>query len=430
MYPDSVHSKPMLSEPAHSKSTHSEPTHSEHTHSEHTHSEPIHSGLAHSEPVRSEPMYSEPAHLEPAHSEPVHFDSARAAELSVLQLLQTTSPLTSEQLQQLQRQVNLLLQHFTQAQAQEWISALRDLHCAHKLIRHVPGHLLHQIVQRLQAAPFAVLDPIVKLATEALALLLPQADPLAIKHARWEFVFTRVFGAPEPLDSAALLQRCCEYLATAVGYADSQRLLQLAERRLALLKPVAPTRASMALDDGKEESGPALDFEAGIHLNNVGMVLASPFLPRLFSMFNLLEDGKFIHPGAADRAVHLLQYMVTGQSETPEYELVLNKILCGISTSMPISAGITVTEQEKTVIEQMLQSMIQHWRALGSTSVAGLRETFLQRQGWLVLDDEYWRLKVQERTFDMLLDRLPWSISMIKHAWMDKPLRVSWREQS
>lgn len=356
-------------------------------------------------------------------------EPVRAPELTLEQLL-TEHPLNDAQLQQLQRHVNLLLQHFTQVHAQEWLRLLRNPIYALHLIQQVPGHLLHQIVQRLQTAPFAVLDPIVKLATEALALLVPAADPLVIKQARWEFVFTRLFGPANPLDTNELLTLCCEQLANAIGFADSQRLVQLAERRLVLLKPVAATRPSMSLDDGNESIEPTLNFEAGIHLHNVGMVLASPFLPRLFSMFNLLEDGKFIHAGAADRAVHLLQFMVTGKNETPEYELILNKILCGISTSMPISNGIEITEQEKTIIEQMLQSMIQHWRALGSTSIAGLRETFLQRQGWLVLDDEYWRLKVREHTFDMLLDRLPWTISMIKHAWMDRPLRVSWREQS
>ncbi|QEY17602.1 hypothetical protein D0C16_17375 [Cellvibrio sp. KY-GH-1] len=357
-------------------------------------------------------------------------DMLRTPELTLEQLLREPTTLTTQQMQQLQQHVNLLLQHFSQAQAQEWLRILREPACAQRLIQQVPGHLLHQIVQRLQAGPFAALDPIVKLASEALALLLPGADPLLLKQARWEFVFGRLFGSTNPMDAAQLLQACCEQLAQTLGVSDSQRLLQLAERRLALLKPVAAARPSMSLNDGNTSEEPVLNFEAGVHLNNVGMVLASPFLPRLFSMFNLLEDGKFIHPGAADRAAHLLQYMVTGQSETPEYELTLNKILCGISTSMPISAGIEVTEQEKQVIEQMLQSMIQHWKALGSTSVAGLRETFMQRQGWLILDEDYWRLKVQERTFDMLLDRLPWNISMIKHAWMDRPLRVSWREQS
>jgi hypothetical protein len=171
-------------------------------------------------------------------------------------------------------------------------------------------------------------------------------------------------------------------------------------------------------------------WEAGIPVNNAGQVLAAAFMPRLFAMLELTQEGKFVHPGAADRAAHLVQFMVSGETHTPEYELTLNKILCGISTSLPISEGIELSEHEKNIIEQMLTSMIQHWKVLGSTSIAGLRETFFQRQGWLLLEEDCWRLKVQERTFDMLLDRLPWSISLIKHSWMDKPLRVSWRDQS
>lgn len=357
-------------------------------------------------------------------------DIVQQPTLSLEQLLLNNDTPGTEQLQQLQQHVNLLLQHYTPGRAQEWLSLLRNNQAATQLIQWVPAHLLHQIVLRLHPAPFAALEPLVKLATDALALLLPKADPLMIKQAKWEFIFKQLFNTSALLDATELLKRCCEYLAQTAGLSDAQRLVQLAERRLALLKPVATQRPNMSLDEDNKNTEPALNFDAGMHLNNVGQVLAAPFLPRLFTMLNLTVDGKFIHPEAADRAIHLLQFMVTGQSQTAEYELTLNKILCGVSTSMPISEGIDITEQEQTIIEQMLQSMIQHWRALGSTSIAGLRETFLQRQGWLVLDDEYWRLKVQEHTFDMLLDRLPWSISLIKHSWMDKPLRVSWREQS
>jgi hypothetical protein len=214
-----------------------------------------------------------------------------------------------------------------------------------------------------------------------------------------------------------------------------QRLVNLAQRRIALLKPPAQQKPAMRLQDittnpATHSDATTPQWEAGLHINNAGQVLAAAFLPRLFSMLNLMQDGKFIHLGAADRAVHLVQFMVTGQSATPEYELILNKILCGIGTSIPVSAGIDITEQEQTLIEQMLTSMIQHWKVLGSTSINGLRETFFQRQGWLVLEEDCWRLKVKEQTFDLLLDRLPWSMSLIKHGWMDKPLRVSWRNHS
>ena len=57
----------------------------------------------------------------------------------------------------------------------------------------------------------------------------------------------------------------------------------------------------------------------------------------------------------------------------------------------------------------MILGMIQNWTAIGSTSVAGLRESFFQREGRLRLKDDSWHLLVEPRSFDMLLDlvRIP-----------------------
>ena len=71
--------------------------------------------------------------------------------------------------------------------------------------------------------------------------------------------------------------------------------------------------------------------------------------------------------------------------------------------------------------------MIDNWKVLGNTSVAGLRETFLQRQGRLQLRDDAWRLRVEPKAFDMLLDQLPWGFSTIKYPWMERAIYVEWR---
>ena len=91
-----------------------------------------------------------------------------------------------------------------------------------------------------------------------------------------------------------------------------------------------------------------------------------------------------------------------------------------------------LTAEEQATTAGLLQAVIAHWTALGATSVAGLRESFLQREGRLVLlsPDEQpaaWQLQVQARSFDMLLDRLPWSIALIKLPWMERALHVQWR---
>ena len=75
----------------------------------------------------------------------------------------------------------------------------------------------------------------------------------------------------------------------------------------------------------------------------------------------------------------------------------------------------------------LLKSVLSNWPALKNTSIAGLRESFLNREAKLQLQDESWKLIVQSKAFDMLLDGLPWSYSTIKLPWMEKPIYVDWR---
>ncbi len=182
----------------------------------------------------------------------------------------------------------------------------------------------------------------------------------------------------------------------------------------------APGRAAPA-DPVLEDSSDLLA------IGNAGMVLASPYLPRLFGALGLLVGGAFIDDAAAGRAVHLLQYMVTGQAETPEYHLVLNKILCGLPTSAPVPAGIVITGAEHDFIESMIGAMVAHAKVFGSSSVAAMRQTFLARKADLQLADDAWQLRVQPGPFDVLLDRLPWSYSLLKFGWMTRPVHVTWR---
>lgn len=106
--------------------------------------------------------------------------------------------------------------------------------------------------------------------------------------------------------------------------------------------------------------------------------------------------------------------------------LSLNKILCGVATSTPIERGIVPTEQERELCGQLLKSMIGNWTVIKNTSIAGLQETFLQREGKLESLLDRWRLRVQRKTVDVLVDKVPWSISVVFNAWMLKPLYVTW----
>jgi hypothetical protein len=173
-----------------------------------------------------------------------------------------------------------------------------------------------------------------------------------------------------------------------------------------------------------EESAVA-ETKEGIFIENAGLILLHPFLPRFFEGLGIAEESRIIQP---EKALALLHYLTTGSTKTPEYELVLPKILCNIPISTPISSEIEITGAETDETSALLDAVIKHWDALRNTSQDGLRGTFLLRSGKLSLkNDGDWLLQVEPRTFDILLDQLPWGITMVKLPWMEKMIWVEWR---
>ncbi len=165
-----------------------------------------------------------------------------------------------------------------------------------------------------------------------------------------------------------------------------------------------------------------------IFINNAGLVLCNPFLPRLFSLSGLTGENGFKDAKSAERAVLLLQYLLFESTEIAEHELVLNKLLCGLAPAIPVDCTLEVTPHEAETMQQLLQGIIQNWGRLGNTSPRGLVDSFLIREGKLEKDEEdIWHLKIEQKGYDVLLDSLPWSYSPVKYSWMDKPIYVSWR---
>jgi hypothetical protein len=176
-------------------------------------------------------------------------------------------------------------------------------------------------------------------------------------------------------------------------------------------------------------------FAEGLYIANAGLVLFNPFLPRFFERLGLLtpasDDGPPTIQGleARSRAVHLLQWLVDERLETPEPDLALNKVLAGIDLTEPILPGHAASDDDLAIAQGLLEAVIQHWPPLANTSPAGLRETFLQREGRLELptmEDNRWTLVVQRRTVDILMNQMPWPLSPVRHRWMPAPLFVDW----
>lgn len=167
-----------------------------------------------------------------------------------------------------------------------------------------------------------------------------------------------------------------------------------------------------------------VDIKDGIYLDCAGLVLLHPFLPQFFEALGIAADDKLLQP---DRALCLLHFLATGQSVAPEYALILPKILCNVPLEMPVEADVELTDTEREETTVLLDTVIRYWDALRNTSLDGLRGTFLVRSGKLSMrEDGDWLLQVEAKSYDILLDQLPWSIGMIKLPWMQRMLRVDW----
>lgn len=163
---------------------------------------------------------------------------------------------------------------------------------------------------------------------------------------------------------------------------------------------------------------------------HAGLILTAGYLPHYFSQLGLRDAQGFVSDQAQVQAVYALNYLATGQNYQPEYTLPLEKILCGIDpeTFLPAAEPLdpAVLEAES---QDLLSSLIAQWSVLKTTSVDGLRQTFLNRKGILErLSETEWALHVESGAFDVLLHAFPAGLplSTIVFSWSKSLLYVNW----
>jgi hypothetical protein len=175
-----------------------------------------------------------------------------------------------------------------------------------------------------------------------------------------------------------------------------------------------------------KEPASRVDAE-GIFIVNAGVVLLHPFLKQFFETTRLTEQKEFINNDTQQRALYLLHYLAAGNATPEEHELTIAKVLCAYDFAETVPKNIILSKAELTEADQLLEAVISQWTILKSTSIAGLREGFLQRNGKLYRKNDNLYLQVEIGSIDMLLDYLPWNLSIIKLPWMKEMLRVEWR---
>ncbi len=178
-----------------------------------------------------------------------------------------------------------------------------------------------------------------------------------------------------------------------------------------------------AVDGSRSEK---LMLDETIPVSNAGLVLAAPFLPYFFKGLGLVEHKQFVSREAQNRGVLLLQALLDDSFSYEESDLLLNKILCGIPPDEPIPVSFSPTETEKEEIKNLLEAMVRQWTALKSTSGESMAKGFFPREGSLKRVSKGYQLTIARISIDILLNRLPWAISIIKLPWMEETLFTEW----
>lgn len=166
----------------------------------------------------------------------------------------------------------------------------------------------------------------------------------------------------------------------------------------------------------------------GMFCQYAGLVLLNPFFRHLFNHLLSLEDERFKNAASLEKAVVLLYFIATGKSEAKDYELVVPKVFCGMQLHEVIrEESLLLTDVEREEALDMIHAAIEQWDILRDTSVEGLRESFLAREGKLLIKESGIEFRIESKGIDVLLDHLPWNLSLIKFPWLDKFIHVEWR---
>lgn len=256
----------------------------------------------------------------------------------------------------------------------------------------------------------------------------------------WETIFEEAILKSQKLDSKSIFQQIIlpvlpENLVKAMTTTSGNKLEthpHLFQSREAIKEEsnkTAETIPDKKLTEKEQfpENSAITGMETPQFFKNAGLVLLGPFLHRFFQKLELLQEKKFKDHYCWSKAVLLLQFLVSGEEKIPEYEMLLPKFLCGMPANLAMDHTISLYREEKEEASSLLEAVIENWGALGGTSADGLREGFLIRDGKLIKTGSGWKLIVEPNAIDILLERLPWAIGMIKLPWMEELLTVEWR---
>jgi hypothetical protein len=166
-----------------------------------------------------------------------------------------------------------------------------------------------------------------------------------------------------------------------------------------------------------------------IYIENAGLILYWVYLKKLFSLLGFLNQKQtaFSNKQAAKQAVFLLNFLVYEEPEQlSEDYFTLNKLLCGLETDTVLAISEKITPSQQKALEQLTINLISYWPALGKIKPSSFCQAFIKRFGVLKILNHQWLLRIEKKPQDILLDRLAWSINVVKLPWMASHIVVEW----
>ncbi len=379
-----------------------------------------------------------------------------SAKMRVHQLLENNQPINSEALTFLEQ----FFDDYLSRPSEEDNAYIRWLLGSEQRVRCIADHLtevkLNKVLSITGGERHRTLYPCAELLVDALEKLVDKTCWLALRRDCLVFSSRYIFSGPR-IKTGAFIRSLASYLiarsslktdvvipmlvASFNHFEGASKHAEVLDAIIYLSLPSDEDGLQKQRNDiarlGANKSGNSADqlplsdadLNTGmaVYIKNAGQVLLAPYLPTLFKRLGLIEGGAFVNSAASARAVHALQYMVDGVGDAPEYMMVLNKLICGVASAQPVVRNIQLNDDEKQLIDGLLVAVIEKWKGIGNTSVDGLRDSFLKREGRLYTKDDQWHLQIESRSYDMLLDSLPWSYATIKYSWMPRVIYVEWR---
>ncbi|MEL7146867.1 MAG: contractile injection system tape measure protein, partial [Bacteroidota bacterium] len=162
------------------------------------------------------------------------------------------------------------------------------------------------------------------------------------------------------------------------------------------------------------------------YVSNAGVVILWSFLGRLFGALDWIDEEGF-KESMQERAIMLIHFLCTGQTETTEDELLLAKLLVGWPQETPCLVSIDLSKDEQEIASELLSTIISYNPMLGNSTMEAFQGNFLLRDGMLSRLPDNWQLQVEEQPYDLILKKFPWSWQVVKTPWMDQPLMVNWK---